>query len=144
MKNDAAVRIAQLVKENRTRLNYTQQELANKSGISLRSLQRIENAAVMPRAYTLNVLSKELSIDLHSASSTASPDEAMRLRAALYNLNRTQKRIATIGLALLLILITAAVVFQSPSFPETAFELVLLIAGVMGVYFLLLMVVWRR
>ena len=47
--------------EFRERLNLTQNELSEKSGISVRTIQRIE-AGIEPKGYTLNELSKALGI----------------------------------------------------------------------------------
>ena len=49
------------LKEIRDKLNITQEELAEKSGISVRTIQRIESGAI-PKGYTLKTLSKALDI----------------------------------------------------------------------------------
>lgn len=46
----------------REKLNLTQEELAEKSGISVRTIQRIE-AGTQPKGFTLKALSKALEID---------------------------------------------------------------------------------
>ena len=46
----------------REKLNLTQEELAEKSGVSVRTIQRIE-AGVIPKGHTLKVLAKTLNID---------------------------------------------------------------------------------
>ena len=50
------------LKSNREKLNLTQEELAAKSGISIRTIQRIE-AGAEPKGYTLKVLAKALNIE---------------------------------------------------------------------------------
>ena len=52
--------IARLVKDGRIAMGYTQQELSDLTRISLRSVQRIENAEVLPRLYTLKLLAKSI------------------------------------------------------------------------------------
>jgi transcriptional regulator with XRE-family HTH domain len=47
--------------EYREKLKLTQEELATKSGISVRTIQRIESG-IKPKGYTLNALSKTLGI----------------------------------------------------------------------------------
>lgn len=47
--------IASIVKEKRQELNMTQQELADLTNLSLRSIQRIEKGEVMPRKHTLKI-----------------------------------------------------------------------------------------
>ena len=50
----------------------TQEELAEKSQMSTRTIQRIESNQVTPRAYTLRVLSEVLQEDLFSAEESLS------------------------------------------------------------------------
>ncbi len=52
------------VKELRTGLNYSQKELSEKTGLTLRTIQRIENNEVKPSLYSLKVLGEALNIDL--------------------------------------------------------------------------------
>ncbi|WP_109098856.1 helix-turn-helix domain-containing protein [Aquimarina sp. AU58] len=46
----------------REKLNLTQQELSKKSGISVRTIQRIESG-IDPKGYTLKALAKALNVD---------------------------------------------------------------------------------
>ncbi|MBU3010081.1 helix-turn-helix domain-containing protein [Polaribacter vadi] len=48
--------------EHREKLNLTQEELATKSGVSVRTIQRIESG-VKPKGYTLESISKALGIN---------------------------------------------------------------------------------
>lgn len=128
--------IARLVKENRVMKNYTQQELADMTGISLRSIQRIENAEVSPRLYTLNVLKGCLDF-------TVEPEQHVINITTKTPLNQQQKKILSIGIAVLLILLAAAFVFQSPTFPESAFELSLYVAAIVGFYTVILFRIWK-
>ena len=52
------------LKELRTRLNYSQKELSEKTGLTLRTIQRIENNEVKPSLYSLKVLGEALDADL--------------------------------------------------------------------------------
>src|SRR4051812_41458863 len=54
--------LASLIKEGRAIKGYTQQQLSERTGISLRSIQRIENEEVLPRSYTISVLVGELDV----------------------------------------------------------------------------------
>ncbi len=49
------------LKENREKLNLTQEELSDKSGISVRTIQRIESGNE-PKGHTLKILAKTLEI----------------------------------------------------------------------------------
>jgi transcriptional regulator with XRE-family HTH domain len=127
--------LARLVKEHRLQKKYTQQELAEFTGISLRSIQRIENAEVLPRMYTQNVLAAQLGFSF--------TEQEQLVSASVKKLNYNQKLVLTIGIAVLLILLACAFVFQSPTFPESLFELTLFIAAVIAFYTTLMLVVWR-
>ncbi|MFM7019454.1 MAG: helix-turn-helix domain-containing protein [Aquirufa sp.] len=65
------------VKELRTSLNYSQKELSEKTGLTLRTIQRIENNEVKPSLYSLKVLGEALNVDLSNVSlkSDAKPYE---------------------------------------------------------------------
>lgn len=54
--------IAGMVKRERLKRKLTQKELAELSGITIRAVQRIENAIVMPRKYTLNALFEHIDV----------------------------------------------------------------------------------
>jgi transcriptional regulator with XRE-family HTH domain len=52
------------VKELRIGLNLSQKELSEKTGLTLRTIQRIENNEVKPSLYSLKVIGEALSKDL--------------------------------------------------------------------------------
>jgi transcriptional regulator with XRE-family HTH domain len=52
-----------LIKELRIKKGMTQEELAGKTEVSARTIQRIENGEVDPRAYTLQMIAKALEVD---------------------------------------------------------------------------------
>lgn len=51
------------IKELRIKKGMTQEELAEKTELSARTIQRIENGEVDPRAYTLQMIAKALEVD---------------------------------------------------------------------------------
>ena len=51
------------LKELRTSLNCSQKELAEKTGLTLRTIQRIENNEVKPSLYSLKVIGEALKTD---------------------------------------------------------------------------------
>ena len=59
------------VKEIRTSLNYSQKELSEQTGLTLRTIQRIENNEVKPSLHSLKVIGEALKTDLSEYSSTA-------------------------------------------------------------------------
>jgi transcriptional regulator with XRE-family HTH domain len=52
------------IKELRIKKGMTQQQLADDSGITLRTIQRIENGEVKPSLHSLNTISRVLEADL--------------------------------------------------------------------------------
>ena len=52
-----------LIKELRLKKGLTQEELAEMTELSARTIQRIENGEVDPRAYTLQMIAKALDVD---------------------------------------------------------------------------------
>lgn len=71
------------IKELRTGLNYSQKELSEKAGLTLRTIQRIENNEVKPSLYSLKVLGEALGIDLANVE--------LRSEAKPYEFNFTIK-----------------------------------------------------
>ncbi|MCM0060162.1 MAG: helix-turn-helix domain-containing protein [Algoriphagus sp.] len=65
------------LKELRTRLNYSQKEISEKTGLTVRTIQRIENNEVKPSLHSLRVLGEALQTDLTEVgkSSEAKPYE---------------------------------------------------------------------
>lgn len=58
------------IRELRLLKGLTQEELAEKTGLSVRTIQRIENGEVDPRTYTLSALANALGVDLEEFTST--------------------------------------------------------------------------
>ena len=56
--------LGERLKELRTGLNYSQKELSEKTGLTLRTIQRIENNEVKPSLYSLKVIGEALKTDL--------------------------------------------------------------------------------
>lgn len=52
-----------LIKELRIKKGFTQEELAEKTELSARTIQRIETGVVDPRAYSLQMIAKALEVD---------------------------------------------------------------------------------
>ena len=59
------------LKEIRTSLNYSQKELSEQTGLTLRTIQRIENNEVKPSLYSLKVIGEVLKTDLSEFVKTA-------------------------------------------------------------------------
>lgn len=127
--------IALIVKKARLQRPFTQKELAGLAGVTLRSLQRIENGEVLPRAYTLSRLATH--IDLSSPLMSNNPIAASHARP-----NIARRWILTVSSLVGLILTFGAYIIQSPTFPETLFETLLtLLAGCL-IYTIILYRIW--
>jgi len=153
--------VSGLIRQARTAKGITQQALSDLTGISLRSVQRIENGEVVPRAYTIRLLAEKLGIDNNiieegltlsipaaSARGPITPQQVLppAVSAAPVQsskLNTARKIILSVGVALLMILGTIAFIVQSPRFPETAFEAILLWMTIAFVYMLILYKLWK-
>ena len=59
------------LKELRTNFNCSQKELAEKTGLTLRTIQRIENNEVKPSLYSLKVIGEVLKTDLSELVKTS-------------------------------------------------------------------------
>ncbi|TRO67567.1 helix-turn-helix domain-containing protein [Christiangramia sabulilitoris] len=101
-----------MVKSNRIQKGYTQAILAEKTKLSLRSIQRIEKGDVCPREYTLKVLSEILEVPLASFKKEESP----------IKIPVNKKVILSTGSGLIILLCSLAFLSQSAVFPETNFE----------------------
>ena len=60
------MKIGERIKEIRVAKGMTQLELAEKSGVALRTVQRIENNEVTPSFYSLNGIGEALDIKLNA------------------------------------------------------------------------------
>ena len=64
--------LSKRIKELRIKKGLTQTNLSEKSGISLRTIQRIENDEVSPSIYSLKKISAVLEEDLNSFNNSVS------------------------------------------------------------------------
>ena len=56
--------LGERLKELRTSMNCSQKELSEQTGLTLRTIQRIENNEVKPSLYSLKVIGEALKTDL--------------------------------------------------------------------------------
>jgi len=139
-------RVAIWVRQARSQKGYTQQELSDLAGISLRSVQRIENGETVPREYTLRMLAEKLGVKPQFGEPEDNSTNASQPAidpTPTSKLNRSRKIILSIGTGLLLVLGTGAYTAQSARFPETAFEGFLLWMGITAVYTVILFKLWK-
>jgi len=128
--------IATIVKEKRKELGYTQQEVSDITKISLRSIQRIEKGAVMPRMHTLKALAESLDFSLD----VLNPDESHSNAPGRVSIYR--KVILSISSALIIVLLSFAFVAQSNRFPETNFEFLIYCTSIVAVISIIWVKIW--
>lgn len=66
------MKTGQLIKDLRLKKGITQEELSAKTDISVRTIQRIENGDVDPRAYTLQSIAAALDVDFEVLANSES------------------------------------------------------------------------
>jgi transcriptional regulator with XRE-family HTH domain len=138
MDSTTTKKLGEMIKEARMSKGYTQKELAELSGISIRSIQRIENGVLEARSYTLKTLCGILDIPWQNVATRPQADISLGV------LNKQRKMILTICVPLLLILGCLAFITQLHHFPETLFELMALVFGLALVITIFLWLLWRN
>ena len=95
-----------ILKSIREQEGYTQADLAAKTGLSLRTIQRLENTNKVPKGYTLNVLAEEFNM------------EPSTLQAKYLNIKRSRDfEITTIKMINLSVLSFLGIPFGNLIFP---------------------------
>ena len=130
---------ARIVKEARLKKQLTQKALAEYAGISVRSLQRIENGEVLPRAYTWRQLGTHIDLQLEFPEQLSVPASS----SPPTKLNLPRKWILSIAVLVVIILTFSAFVVQSSTFPETLFETINMILAGCVLYAVILFKIWK-
>lgn len=134
------------LREGRLSKGLTQKELSERSNISIRSIQRIENGELIPRSYTLKTLAGilELSFEEFMASARrqnfAISDKDIETHPGF---NTPQRLVLSVGICLSIIFLAFAYIVQSADFPETTFELLLFLVAVLAAITAALYLLWR-
>jgi transcriptional regulator with XRE-family HTH domain len=89
------------VKRARLKIGWTQTELAYNCRLGLRTVQRIENNEVVPRIYTVKLLSDALHIPLTSYNLS----EVSRMHEAIRKKYRLRRKLRIIFFAVVLVLL---------------------------------------
>jgi transcriptional regulator with XRE-family HTH domain len=83
------VDFGQTLKETRTRLNYSQMELSEKTGLTVRTIQRIENNSVRPSLHSIKAINAALGTDLkESQTNTEEKPYIFQLTIQIKDMNR--------------------------------------------------------
>jgi transcriptional regulator with XRE-family HTH domain len=136
MNNQKQNMIATIVKEKRKTLKCTQQELADITKISLRSIQRIEKGEVMPRMHTLKALADCLNFSLDFLDKEETSSDVQK-EVLLF-----RKVVISIFFTLTILLLSAAFIAQSNTFPETDFEFLIYCTSIVGILSIVMLKLW--
>ena len=80
------------IKHFRKENGWSQEVLAKASGLSLRTIQRIESTEVTPRSYTLKLIFKALDFDGFSSSNTNSSTTYENPKNSKINITKKQEK----------------------------------------------------
>lgn len=127
--------LATLVKESRLAKGYTQKDLAERTHISTRSIQRIENGDLTPRLFTIKTLSEALGFSMEEVGLLEKSDTG--------GTSTAQRVILSVGIVLIIVCLAWAFIAQSSRFPETHFEGFLFASIVIAIMTAALIPVWR-
>ena len=130
--------LAKVIREKRKTRGYTQTDLAEKTGISLRSIQRIEKAEVLPRPFTIKALASALDFDADEIRNEAPQEKD------LSGAKKAGKIILSTASTLIMFLLAFAFLAQSAKFPENSFEAALFWAAVVFFIGFVQWVIWVR
>lgn len=75
------------IAEGRHKLGMTQEQLADRAGITVRTVQRIENGQTVPRTYTVHALAEALQVpfgDFYTTSAPPSDSDAVHFLHILH------------------------------------------------------------
>jgi len=98
---------------SRKKIGITQAELADRCGLNIRSVQRLESGSVHPRAYTVRIINEVLGTDFEMIVNNEVIDEEVKAYQNVF-LRRKNIRIATIISAIAFLLIVGFVIIFSP------------------------------
>lgn len=109
------MKIGEYIREIRISKGFTQSELSEKSGIAVRTIQRIENAEVTPSIYSLNAIGAALDVKLNEVP-IGGNDGKFEFKIVISNFNNLFVDIKTLikrNMKTLLVLITVTIGFLS-------------------------------
>lgn len=130
-------KVGQTIKAARIAKGLTQSQLASASGISLRSIQRIENGEVAARSFTLSLLKQNLGFSLDAAHMQNQKTNTQDNPDNILQIEHRKKNIYNYILAGLIFSFSGIFLTTSTSFPETDFELYAFIIATIVIYNLL-------
>jgi transcriptional regulator with XRE-family HTH domain len=132
------------LRDGRLSKGLTQKELSERSHISMRSIQRIENGELVPRSHTLKTLAEILGLSFENFMKAARELEVAIPQEESHRLTRPQRIVLSIGICIIILLLAWAYVAQAPTFPETTFELLIFLSTALALITVVLFILWRK
>ncbi len=132
------------LRDGRLSKGLTQKELSERSHISMRSIQRIENGELVPRSHTLKTLAKILELSFEDFMKSAREQEFTIPQGEAPALTKPQRMVLSIGICLVILILAWAYVAQAPNFPETTFELLVFLSLALTLITVILFLLWRK
>ena len=131
------------LRDGRLSKGFTQKELAEKSNISMRSIQRIENGELIPRSHTLKTLASILGLSFDDFMKTMRGQELVPAHDR-FVMSQSQRIILSAGFCLIILLLALAFLTQASDFPETTFELLVFVSVILLLLTTFLFFLWRN
>jgi len=132
------------LRDGRLTKGLTQKELSERSHISMRSIQRIENGELVPRSHTLKTLAEILGLSFEDFMKSTQEQDFAIPQGEPHKLTRPQRMVLSVGICLIILMLSLAYVVQSPNFPETTFELLIFLSTALALITVFLFFLWRK
>lgn len=132
------------LRDGRLTKGLTQKELSERSHISMRSIQRIENGELVPRSHTLKTLAEILGLSFEDFMKSAREQEFSVPQSVPHTLTRPQRVVLSVGICLVILLLAWSYIAQAPNFPETTFELLIFLSTALALMTIVLFFLWRK
>lgn len=135
---------ASWLRDGRLSKGLTQKELSERSHISTRSIQRIENGELVPRSHTLKTLAEILGLSFEDFMKSVHEQKFTLPQGEPPSITRPQRTVLSVGICLVILLLAWAYVAQAPRFPETTFELLVFLSMPIVVITATLFMLWHK
>lgn len=129
--------LGEQIRERRTACGWTQQEMAIRCNLDIRTIQRIENGKVSPRLYTLKIIENILGEDLCSRSILK--DESIEEYRRKFQRRRVMRTVIAFSAALVLLLAALASILSWV--PKHVWGLIYYV--LMCLHLIAILIVWR-
>ena len=99
---------------------------------------------LVPRSHTLKTLAQILGLSFEDFMKSAQEQDFAISQREPHGLTRPQRTVLSVGICLIILMLSFAYVVQSPNFPETTFELLVFLSTALALMTVVLFVLWRK